>query len=442
VAVAKSGQLAKELELAEKEQMLAAEGRRAGVAEAEARGALERQAGLMDALAEVQAELRRKEAVLHAAAERERTEVEVTQQGQLRKLAAAEEAAKVSAAEAAGGEARHALAVESVKALRHLLGEREAALLGALERVRTVEGVELPAAEAAATAAAEKEAAATMALQGCELRLRAQRTQFDDTLLEVAKLTRQLASMGEQVASAQAAQSLAEGLAQASGHEAMQATLQRGGERARVEALTKEEAELRVSLRRSKQRAGELSAQLDAAGEAREAAAEAAEVKAQKAQAADFEAGLARDALDDERSKRQLAQATYIYICIHIWTWAVVCIGDPPPATHAGCAPLGPSRAAHPYPCRIPMPHTHAAYHPCTCTCRAPMHTHAHTHAYPCTCLAGRAACEPSPRGGDAAAAWHCAYRHLLEASRRLRGAAPSPLPSTLSPNPNPDPEP
>ena len=359
MAVAKSGQLAKELELAEKEQMLAAEGRRAGVAEAEARGALERQAGLMDALAEVQAELRRKEAVLHAAAERERTEVEVTQQGQLRKLAAAEEAAKVSAAEAAGGEARHALAVESVKALRHLLGEREAALLGALERVRTVEGVELPAAEAAATAAAEKEAAATMALQGCELRLRAQRTQFDDTLLEVAKLTRQLASMGEQVASAQAAQSLAEGLAQASGHEAMQATLQRGGERARVEALTKEEAELRVSLRRSKQRAGELSAQLDAAGEAREAAAEAAEVKAQKAQAADFEAGLARDALDDERSKRQLAQAIYIWI----WAWAVMCIGDPPTATHAGCTPRSIASCA-------PM-HAHAC--PCTYPC-IPMH--------------------------------------------------------------------
>ena len=440
MAVAKSGQLAKELELAEKEQMLAAEGRRAGVAEAEARGALERQAGLMDALAEVQAELRRKEAVLHAAAERERTEVEVTQQGQLRKLAAAEEAAKVSAAEAAGGEARHALAVESVKALRHLLGEREAALLGALERVRTVEGVELPAAEAAATAAAEKEAAATMALQGCELRLRAQRAQFDDTLLEVAKLTRQLASMGEQVASAQAAQSLAEGLAQASGHEAMQATLQRGGERARVEALTKEEAELRLSLRRSKQRAGELGAQLDAAGEAREAAAEAAEVKAQKAQAADFEAGLARDALDDERSKRQLAQATYIYI--YMGMGCRVYRRPPPPATHAGCAPPPIASCA-----AIPMPHnTHAhAAHPCM-PMHIPMdshaHTHAHTHAYPCTCLAGRAACEPSPRGGDAAAAWHCAYRHLLEASRRLRGAAPSPLPSTLSPNPSPDPEP
>ena len=118
VAVAKSGQLAKELELAEKEQLLAAEGRRAGVAEAEARAALERQAGLMDALAEAQAELRRKEALLHAAAERERTEVEVTQQAQLRKLAEAEEAARVSAAEAAGGEARHKLAVESVKALQ------------------------------------------------------------------------------------------------------------------------------------------------------------------------------------------------------------------------------------------------------------------------------------------------------------------------------------
>jgi hypothetical protein len=126
VAQARSLQLAAELRLADADQRIASEARRAAVAEAEARGAVERHAALQDAHAETRALLRRRDEALAEARQREKTREEVEAPLAQTQLDEAIERSEVLTASLRGREERHTALLETLGSLRRALAEREA----------------------------------------------------------------------------------------------------------------------------------------------------------------------------------------------------------------------------------------------------------------------------------------------------------------------------
>lgn len=186
VAHARSLQLAAELRLADADQRVAAEARKAALADAEAKGATERHLALQDAHAEVRASLRVREEELAEYRQRERTQREVEEPLAQKARDEALEKADVLEASLRGKEARHGMLLEALASLRRALAEREAKVHELGARVKTLETVELQAATEREAAAREEAATSKVASQGAELRLDELRKRFDEAQLQVA----------------------------------------------------------------------------------------------------------------------------------------------------------------------------------------------------------------------------------------------------------------
>merc|ERR550514_1321086 len=103
------------------------------MAEAEARGALERHSALSDGHAELRAKLRREEELVEAR-QRELAHDEVHEPAKAKQLDEAKEKAVLLTASLRGREERHAMLLETLGALRHSLAERESRVHELTER--------------------------------------------------------------------------------------------------------------------------------------------------------------------------------------------------------------------------------------------------------------------------------------------------------------------
>ena len=282
-------QLAAELKLADTNQRLGTETRKAAVAEAEGRSAVERHAALMDVSAELRATLRRREEALAEMRERERTYEQVTEPLAEQKLQEAKQQASALEASLAGREERHTMLLETLTAMRRALSEREAKVHELTGRIQTLQSIELPAAADAAQTAREQAAAAMVSIQGAELRFNELRKAFDAAQAQASELTSLLTTAEEAKNTAVAHAAVQQDIAAAARRESTLVAEQHRGEAIRAEELAVELREAREALRNKTAQLASLRAQIDAAAETREAAEDAAELEAHRAKSLAFD---------------------------------------------------------------------------------------------------------------------------------------------------------
>ena len=309
MAHARSQQLAAELRAVDAEQRRDTEGRRAAVAEAEVHVAVDRYARLKDVCSDLRARLDQRESALADAYGAEETRRNVTEPLAMQQLEEAKDQAKALEQSLAGRDERHKMLLDTLTALRRVLGERENRVRELTEHVARLESLEIPLLKEAEEAAREQAAAANTSIQGAELRFAELRQRFDEAQAHVCQLTTALTEAHEakNMAEENAAQHAA--LAAAARREAILVAEQRRGEATRAEELF---AELRGQREAHHSRSEELAtarAELDASAELREAAEDAAELERQRARSHAFDLEMARDALADERSKLQRKEA-------------------------------------------------------------------------------------------------------------------------------------
>ena len=217
-----------------------------------------------------------------------------------------------------GQETRHAALLETLATLRAALADREASVAASSERVKALEGSELPAAVAKAEAAEERAAAARVEAEGAEKRVAEIRAQFDAAQAQATELTKRLATLSAEAATAHAASLEHQRTAQLAEQAAAAAQQQRAGEAKRGEEAAAASAALRVSLRERLVVIGELQAKVDGALEAREAAEEAVEVMKDRLHNMQFEVTAAADRLKEEQSKGRLKDVEVAAAAEHI----------------------------------------------------------------------------------------------------------------------------
>ena len=217
-----------------------------------------------------------------------------------------------------GQETRHAALLETLATLRAALADREASVAASSERVKALEGSELPAAVAKAEAAEERAAAARVEAEGAEKRVAEIRAQFDAAQAQATELTKRLATLSAEAATAHAASLEHQRTAQLAEQAAAAAAQQRAGEAKRGEEAAAASAALRVSLRERLVVIGELQAKVDGALEAREAAEEAVEVMKDRLHNMQFEVTAAADRLKEEQSKGRLKDVEAAAAAEHI----------------------------------------------------------------------------------------------------------------------------
>lgn len=305
---ARAALVRKDLDLSETAARLAFATGNAEAANAESAGARERASALLRSLGEAQNELRMKEAHVQMLEQRERYRSDEDASNAAQRLGEAEEAQGQLHAALQGREERHMQVLDAMRRMRQVLSERETKSTALVERLATLENVELPSLREELRLQSDKEAAALAASEGSELRLKETRRRFEQAQAQLVMLSRQLHASGEQLADAERAKLEGEALATAARREAALATQQRAAESARANALGEELKVAREALRAKSRDASQLRAALDGASERLEGAKESAILEAHRVRAAEAALESSREEAAELRSRLQLRE--------------------------------------------------------------------------------------------------------------------------------------
>lgn len=305
---ARAALVRKDLDLSETAARLAFATGNAEAANAESAGARERASALLRSLGEAQNELRMKEAHVQMLEQRERYRSDEDASNAAQRLGEAEEAQGQLHAALQGREERHMQVLDAMRRMRQVLSEGETKSTALVERLATLENVELPSLREELRLQSDKEAAALAASEGSELRLKETRRRFEQAQAQLVMLSRQLHASGEQLADAERAKLEGEALATAARREAALATQQRAAESARANALGEELKVAREALRAKSRDASQLRAALDGASERLEGAKESAILEAHRVRAAEAALESSREEAAELRSRLQLRE--------------------------------------------------------------------------------------------------------------------------------------